>query len=229
MTTDLSMPKTDQAIAILKAGVNAIPVAGGIVGSLMSDFIPTELGKRRDSLLLKLEEDFTKLSDSISEEYLKKPEFISLFIQSFKSAMATHQQEKINAYRAIILNSSIRQNPDTDELEIMLKITDSLTDLHIKLLKLFENPQSYIDNNPEVTARLRGLILGSISQLVSACLPGYDQELLKVVGGELQTKNLANIPFGTMMTSNGVVSPRLTEFGKKYLQFIQLPPEISRN
>lgn len=223
MSTDLSHSKSDIAISIAKAAVNAIPVVGGPLGSLMSDFIPTEIDKRRDSLLLELEEEFKRLEEKIDIETIKKPYFISLFLQSFRSAMATEKDEKLNCYKAIILNTAIMQDPNIDEMKIMLRITDNLTPLHIKLLKIFTNPPTYLENNPEIKAKFGNISMGGISALTSITLPDYSPDLIDIASKDLDSMSLTNGLSGrVIMTVNGILSPRLTDFGKKYMNYISL-------
>lgn len=224
MPTDLKPSKSDAVMSVIKAAVNAVPYVGGSLASLMDDFIPTELNKRKDNLLLQLEKDFKDLEDRINTEVLKESYFISIFLSSFKSAMATEKQEKIDCYRAIILNAAIAQQPNTDEIQMMLRITDSLTPLHIKLIKLFNDPQRYLVENPDIQAKLTNVSMGGINTLTLACFPEYNQELIKVALKDLTIMGIGNgLEGGITMTRNGILSPRLTEFGKKYLTFITMP------
>lgn len=223
MGTDLSSSKADKAFNIVKAVAGLEPITG-FFATLVNDFIPSEVSKRRDALLLRLEEDFKNLSDRINNEMISKPYFISIFMQSFRSAMATEKQEKIDSYRAIILNTLIAQNPDTDSLEMMIKITDSLTPLHIKLLKVFNNPQIYLDNNPDAKTRFGNIYMGGLSHLVRACFPSYPQDLISVALKDLESIGLGNgLNGGATMTVQGILQSRLTDFGRRYLTFITPP------
>jgi hypothetical protein len=222
MATDLSSSKADKAFSVLKAASGLVPVAG-VLATLVDEFIPSELNKRRDALLLKLEADFTALEGRINNEVLTKPYFISIFLQSFRSAMATEQEEKVDSYRAIILNSLVSQNPNIDEIQMMIKITDSLTPLHIKLLKVFRNPREYLEIDQEAKARFGSVYMGGISHLTGACFPQYSPELIKVALKDLTNMGLGNgMESGVTMSEDGILAERLTEFGKRYLNFITI-------
>jgi len=223
MPTNLSPTKSDIAIGLVKAAVNAIPAVGGPLGSLMGDFIPTELDKRRDSLLLELEREFKRLENKINTETLKKPYFISLFLQSFRSAMAAEEKEKLDCYKAIIINSALIQEPNIDEMKIMLRITDNLTPLHIKLLKIFIDPPEYLEENPDIKTRFGNISMGGVSTLTSAALPNYSSDLTNIASKDLESMGLANGLSGKVtMTVHGILSSRITDFGKKYISFISL-------
>jgi hypothetical protein len=220
MTTNLSSSKTDKIFSVIKATSELFPVTGALT-TLIDEFIPSELNRRRDSLLLKLEEDFKNMQDKINKDVVSKPYFISVFLQSFKSAMATEQQEKIDCYRAIILNTLIEQEPNIDEIQIMIRITDSLTPLHIKLIKLFRDPQEYLNQNPDVKVKIDHVRSGGIGTLTSAVFPEYEKKLIEVALKDLTNRGIGNgLEGGGTMSIHGILSPRLTDFGKKYLQFI---------
>lgn len=222
MPTDLKPTIADKAFSITKAVAGLLPVAG-MAATLVDEFIPSEVNKRRDALLLKLEKDFESLPETIKEA-LQKPFFISIFMQSFRSAMATEKEEKIDAYRAIILNVLIAQTPDEDEIEVMLKITDTLTPLHIKLIKIFVDPPRYLEDNPEAKARFGNPSMGGIGHLISACLPNYPQDLINVALRDINNSGIGNgMDSAATMTESGILACRITDFGKRYLKLITLP------
>lgn len=222
MPTNLKPTKADIAFSITKALAGLLP-ATGMVATLVDEFIPSEVNKRRDSLLLKLERDFEELPERV-KEVLEKPFFISIFMQSFRSAMATEKEEKIDAYRAIILNTAIEENPDEDEIEVMVKITDSLTPLHIKLIKIFEDPPRYLAENPEAKERFGSPSMGGIGQLIRACLPNYPQDLVNVAIRDINNSGIGNgMDNAATMTESGMLACRITDFGKRYIKLITLP------
>lgn len=222
MATDLKPTKTDIAFSITKSLAGLLP-ATGMVATLVDEFIPSEVSKRRDNLLLKLEKDFEELPEKVKEA-LQKPFFISIFMQSFRSAMATEKAEKIDAYRAIILNTAIGENPDEDEIEVMTRITDTFTPLHIKLIKIFEDPPKYLRENPEAKARFGTPYMGGVGQLINACLPNYPQDLINVAVRDLNNAGIGHgMDNSATMTESGMLACRISEFGKRYLKLITLP------
>ena len=218
--------KTDHALSGLKALLSTAPFTGGLA-SLMNDYIPDSIEKRARELLMQLNEDFKSLEERYNEEVLTKDYFITTFLTAFKQAVETHQEEKINAFRAIILNTLLISEPNEDEIAFFINITQRLTPIHIKLLRIFSNPQSSLDNNPEAKSKLQNISMGGLSSLTLALLPGYDDNLI-----ENAFKDLYNMGFHTTssyrttMTGHGITQKRTSEFGDRYLQFITLPIEI---
>ena len=225
--TNFKKTKQDHALAVLKAAVNAIPVAGGPVASLLSDYLPNEVENRKTKLLIQLDEDLKKLEGKFQEETLKKEEFITTFFKSFKKAMETHQKEVIDGYRAIILNSLIDSEPNQDEIAMFIGITERLSPLHIKLLKILDNPEGLVSQNPEVKARFDSLSMGGLSTLFSALLPGYSAEIVDAAFKDLYNLGLHNTPqLRVTMTKHGILQRRITELGDRYLRYITLPEEV---
>lgn len=220
--------KDNPAIELVRAADKGVPMVGGPLGSLMDNFIPKEIDRRRDMLLKALEYDFKTLEEHLNENVITKPYFASIFLQSFKSAIATENEEKINCFRAIVVNTSIASEPNVDQIKMMLKITEGLTPLHIKLIKLFSDPNTYLSQNHDASTRMAHVTMGGLNALTSACLPNYDKDLIKAVLKDLETSDIGRgLDSGVTMTRNGILSPRLTDFGKKYLSFITLPSELS--
>jgi len=222
MATDLKPTTPDKVFSVTKSLANLLPVTG-MLATLVDEFIPSEVNTRRDSLLLKLEKDFEELPERV-EEALKEPFFISIFMQAFRSSMATEKEEKVDVYRAIILNTLIEQTPDKDEVEIMLKTTDSLTPLHIKLIKLFENPPKYLEENLDAKERFGNVSMGGIGHLIRACFPNYSQDLINVALRDINNSGIGNgLDNAATMTESGILACRITEFGKRYIKLITLP------
>jgi len=225
----LKKTKSDHSMSALKAALSLLP-AGSAVASLIDDYIPTSLEKRHTALLIQLHKDIEALEGKFDKEVLTREYFITTFIEAFRNARATHDKEKIEAFRAIILNTLISQEPHEDEAAVMLSLTGRLSPLHIKLLKIFEEPSKALEHNPEAKARFENISMGSLQTLTSALLPRYQPDLVKTAVEDLINSGLLNISsFGGTMTKSGVVARRLSHFGQDYIEFITLPKEIENN
>ena len=98
---NLSKTKLDHTLSVLKAAANAIPYVGGPLGSLLSDYLPDSVEKRKTEFLTKLAEELDAVQDKLQSDFVSKDYFISTFMQSFRRAIENHQEEKVNAFRAI--------------------------------------------------------------------------------------------------------------------------------
>lgn len=211
---------------VVKAAINAVPYVGGFVGSLINDYIPTNLSSRRDEFIITFAEELEKVKDQVNEGILREQYFTTIVIETFRNAVATHEQVKIDAYRAILLNTLIAQEPDSDEILMMLHLTNSFTPLHLKLLKLFSNPGAYLANDKEVGERFAEVTGGSPQDLARACFPNYDHEILALTLSELDTARVCISVSGVMkMPRKDLLAPQISQFGRKYLSYISIPKE----
>ena len=44
----VAKPKTEHALALIKAGISTVPIVGGAIGSLIGDYVPTATQKSID-------------------------------------------------------------------------------------------------------------------------------------------------------------------------------------
>jgi len=64
----------DHVIAVIKAGLNAGPVVGGSLASLIGDYVPTSTERSIEKALKLLAEKLTVLEGRIDVEAVKAPE-----------------------------------------------------------------------------------------------------------------------------------------------------------
>lgn len=221
---DFSKTKTDHTLSALKAVANTIPYIGGPLGSLLSDYLPDSVEKRKTEFLTKLAQELDAVRDRLQSDFVSKEYFISTFMQSFRRALENHQKEKVEAFRAIIINTALDQNPKEDEIAIFISITDRLTSLHLKLLKILFNPQRAVDSNEAARSRFESISMGGVSTLFEMLLSEYPVDLVNIAFHDLYNMGLQNTERGGVtMSKHGIVAKRTTEFGDRYLNYISLP------
>lgn len=135
-----------------KAGLALIPVVGGAVAEVFAAVITPPIEKRRDewmkSIVDKLRELENKIEDFNIDELPQNELFISALIQASKVVISTHQKEKINSLRNIILNTACSNNTvdsnkvDDDKQLTFIRFIDDFTEQHIKILKFLNNPEN---------------------------------------------------------------------------------------
>lgn len=134
----------DAAHTIVKAGLSSIPYAGGPAAEFFSLIIVPPLSKRRDEWIESIAKELKVLEEKVEDfkvENLSQHEtFITTVMYASQVAIRTHQKEKLKALRNSILNAALSNYPDEDLIFIFLHFIDTLTPLHIRTLKFFENP-----------------------------------------------------------------------------------------
>lgn len=217
MTDKLKPPrktKGDNAHALAKAGLSSIPIVGGAASELFQAVIQPPLERRREewmeevgSRLKELEKNGFKL-----EELQSSPEFISAVLHASQLALRTHRKEKLDALRNAILNVATGQAPEEALQHIFMNMVDSLTELHIQVLRAFQSPKTP-----------NGMSMGGLSSVLEHGVPSlrgrralYDQIWKDLfIRGLVSTENLH-----VMMSGSGLVTKRTTELADMFLEFI---------
>lgn len=170
---DLPQPSGwDHAHLALKAGLSALPIAGGPAAELFAAILAPPLARRRDEWLQALANGLAALEEKVkgfkAETLSGREEFISAALQASQSAIRTHQRDKLDALRNAVLNIAIGRNPDEDEQAMFLGYIDALSTWHIRLLRFLENPGRVA---AERHVRTDSNIVGSISHVLEQIHP----------------------------------------------------------
>jgi len=219
MTEDkLQVPKKtkgDTAHATAKAGLSAIPIIGGPAAELFQNVIQPPLEIRRiewmqqvGEKLRALEENGLKIKDLKENE-----EFISAVMYASQIALRTHKNEKLQALRNAIINVAKGKAPEEVLQHIFLNLIDSFTELHIRILKLFQNPK--LPPN---------LSMGGFSDVLEYNIPELcgRRDLYDQVWRDLYTCGLVSTDnLHVTMTSHGLGQKRTTGMGDAFLKFIE--------
>lgn len=138
----------DYSVAAAKAISVLISFLIPPLGSAVSlfDAITAPIRGRRanewcENLRLSLNALSATVAELTPEKLAASEEFTSAFAQAAQAAIRTHDQEKLEALRNAILNVALNQNPDTDKQAIFLSLIDSLTPVHLRMLKFLDGPK----------------------------------------------------------------------------------------
>jgi hypothetical protein len=141
----LKVPKRtggDAAHAVVKAGLSAVPVVGGTAVELFQYVVQPPLEKRREKWMTDVDEKLHELeSNGLKLEDLQNnQEFVSAVMHASQVALRTHHDAKLEALRNAILNVATGQGPNETLQHLFLEFVDSFTELHLRILKLFQAP-----------------------------------------------------------------------------------------
>jgi len=98
----------DHALAVIKAAVSGLPLVGGPIASLISDYIPFSTQRSIDQAFQMLGERLEQLGDRIDVDAADKDEFVELFKTCYLTIVRTHHQEKLRAATNIVANVLLR-------------------------------------------------------------------------------------------------------------------------
>ncbi|MCK4639886.1 MAG: hypothetical protein KAU06_00985 [Candidatus Marinimicrobia bacterium] len=123
--------KSEHALAIIKAGISAVPVVGGPIASLIGDYVPTATQQSIEGMIAYLVEYLERLRDRIDTVVISKDEFTDHFKSAYLCVVRTTRGEKIRAASAVIANALLKPgDPDKfsySELDHLARAVDELS------------------------------------------------------------------------------------------------------
>ncbi|MGD0886271.1 MAG: hypothetical protein ABSA46_15615 [Thermodesulfovibrionales bacterium] len=211
------MPKRtmgDAAHALAKAGLSAIPVVGGPAVELFQYVVQPPIEKRRQAWMVQVGEKLQELeAQGLRLEDLQENEqFVTAVMHASQLALRTHQSSKLAALRNAIVNVAKGQAPDEALQHLFLDYVDSLTELHLRILKVFHAP------SPPP-----GMSIGGLSNVIEHNIPELRgrRELYDQLWKDIYSRGLVNTDgLHVTMSGNGLIQKRTTDLGDTFLRFI---------
>ena len=121
----------DHALAIIKAGLNLVPVIGGPIASLIGDYVPTSTQAAIDRSTELLAQKLDALKDRIDIDAVNKDDFSELFKSCYLVIVRTNREEKLRASAAILANLLLRPGDPAkssyEELDHLVRCIDALS------------------------------------------------------------------------------------------------------
>ncbi len=215
---------TEAILNIFKATLATAPFCGGIA-SLISDYIPSARFQRLEEFAQQIADDLMELADRVNESYIQTDDFAFLFEKSFRGVAENPQPEKFNAFRGILINSAVRDDYSEEEKEYFLNLVNSLSALHVRILRFLAYPKEYLRD----AAIPEDQITGCFSDFFPIVVPGVHLDIIELAFGDLFKYGLTilnNIVFRSKedtslraIDGGGSVS----ELGKRFIQFCISP------
>jgi hypothetical protein len=162
----------DIARRIAKAGLSAVPVAGGPLVELFDALVVPPIEKRREVWRKEVTAALRRLETErgLSLEDLPNNEaFVSLLIQATVVAIRNHHNDKRESLRNCVTNAASVSDVDSDLQLSFVRFIDELSPSHIKLLKVISEHEKRIlplQTYEEIYALLTPQLSGDVSQAV---------------------------------------------------------------
>ena len=210
---------------VVSIALNAVPVAGGVLSGIASGIIQKRQNRRLNDFLIVLAQNLNELEARLNAEFMESESFQDLAEDIFSKAAETRQQEKLDAFRAIFLNTVSAYQPSYDEAAEIADLVNGWQSRHEVMLKILADPIAADERAGNVVGRGGG-ITTSISAIMRKLLPDWDEDQIDRTWQELYSAQLHRTPgTKTMMTDQGIhqLENRLEEFGKKVASYIHNP------
>jgi hypothetical protein len=192
----------------------------------MTDYIPTSKQARLEIFAERVASDLNDLQDQIDESLIQTDEFAYVFEKCFRGAAENYQTEKLDSFRGILINFALGAAPPESEKDYFLNLVNTLSVLHIKILKFVARPDEYLEQNtiPKES------ITGGFSKFFPIAIPDVNIEVIKSAFGELYQYGFINTDKSvfTLMTSGQGLDllghgDRVTDFGHQFINFCSSP------
>lgn len=220
----VNTPRTEDALhAAGSVTFGSIPV----FGALFNFIFESPAMKRRDDWIESLEKRIADLEEKSSlniEDLQTNEQFISAVFYASSTAIKTHSDLKRSILLNAITNIAIGIDLDKNKQDIFLNLIDEFTELHILVLDFFYNPENILKKLEERNHTTIGN-----SSFASVFNNYYniaddDESLINIIVNSLSSYGLINLSSSqltTTMSRYGLISPRVTDLGKEFIEFIK--------
>lgn len=218
----------DGALAVTRAGLGTIPVAGAAFNELFSAIVTPPFEKRRNKWMQEVGEALRQLEEKMGvvlESLSENDQFIDVSVEATQIAIKTSSQEKREALKSAILNSALPNPPEESLQKLFLSFIDTLTVWHLKLLELFNDPPNFIEKH---NLKVGNISAGGMSNLVENAFPELigRRDFYDLIWKDLYSRTLVTTDgLHVTMTYNGITAKRTTNIGILFLDFIKNPIE----
>jgi hypothetical protein len=176
--TKIGLTSTAALLAAALSGPAAPLAAGGaaLAVELFSATFGPPLEKRRDqwieSLYEKLKELETKIDGFTIDNLAENEVFITTLINATQIAIRSHQKEKHDSLRNIVLNAALPNSLDEELQLLFLSFLDSFSATHVRLLNFLDKPQAVVG----LIDRINPGNNDYVTSCINKAFPGFSEE-----------------------------------------------------
>jgi len=224
------MDAKEIVVALGKGLAGTVPYGGGLIAELLGVRLPDFQMKRLRRFVAELADDLEQLKARIDVEYVRREEFVHILQKTFRGVAENYQNEKLDALRAVLVNSCIIHQADEELKEYLVTIALELGTLHLRVIKILGAPRDFYVKKGLKDYRDEMALGGSIIESLRACLPEVPGDYIRSVWNDLYTRNLVNTEarvLGAMLSGKGsrTLEGRLSDLGKQLYAYISSPEQ----
>ncbi|MFC1975477.1 hypothetical protein ACFLXQ_03650 [Chloroflexota bacterium] len=230
----------EHLIANIKVLTNLIPCVGGSLATWIDEYYPNRQLERIVRFIEDLTQRTQRLERQIKAERAQNDEFGHLYVETLQAVWRDYQQEKIEAYRAILLNGLVMDNFLFDEGEFFLSLVRELSIYHIQMIRVLSNPNNSLPPDWQflTTDPTEVSVQDTLYRVFTDAPDGFIDSIWVGLGSrgmvyeasyEQRTKySHQSLPGTKIDVTENVLEKlpqALTPFGRRFVQFITEPPD----
>ncbi len=225
-------PKKSTKRELVEAAVEGAAGMVPIAGSPMAVAFAVAMGWTYNKRMTLWLDDLAKAVDDLQqqldaplsfEELAEDPAFIDAVVHATRAAQATHQQEKLDALRNAVLNSTLVGAPDVDEQARFFRLIDQFTPAQLRMLAYLNDPAGWYQRH---NIEQQQYMAGSRLHALQTALPEFDsQDWALLVAKDLADNSLLIANLTGVVSGGAVYDALTTPLAKRLLTFIDDPRE----
>lgn len=221
---DLKLSSGDYAHTTVKSLLSLTPVLGGTAAEFLSLVVSPPLEKRRDEWLTEIHDRLVSLEENIEGLNIvnlsENENFISILLYATQSAMRTHQKEKLDALKNVVVNSILVPDIDENMQMIFINIIDRYTPWHLIILDVLHDPDKFGRKNgikyPYWNFGAKSTVLEYALHELTGKEEFYDQIVRDLYNNGL----IKSTSLHVTVSGNELFQSNTTKMGKDFLKFI---------
>ncbi len=212
---------------VIIAAISGLPVVGGPLSNLLSEYLPDWKQERILNFLKDLSKKLKKVESKIDEDYIESEEFAYLFEETFLSVTKNYQKEKLLAFKSILINACTKSEIDNSKKEYFLSIVQKLDTIHLIILSLFYDTEGFQKRHkvkiPDKHSAFPSNHITIIMSMLS-CFK-YGEDMVRAAISELDNYQFFNDLVSILNTGmndarGSQLGSQLTNFGKEFCEFV---------
>ena len=207
-------PGVDQALSAGIVALQAVPVVGGIVAALISEYVPRRKQRRLVEFVEDLGRAFEAEQDRIDAEFVRSSEFDRMWEDALDRVQSVRNEDKLGYWAALLAGVATHDRPPERDRERMIETLDGLRTPHLRLLHVIATT-----NEPPP-----GLLSGGVNETLSWKMPDVPGEEARRDWGDLARFDVVGAYPSGMMTAQGAgnLAGRLTPYGREFVRMLRL-------
>jgi hypothetical protein len=221
----ISSTRGEAAGRVVAIALNGVPYVGSVLSDIAGAIISKRQNRRLNEFLVALATQLKQLEDRVDSEFMQTDEFQDLAEDIFSKAAENRQQEKLDAFRSIFLNTVLSDRPSYEAAAEVADLIDRWQSRHVILLRILADPAA-ADREMGGAVGAGGGIGTSINQIIRKLLPNWTDDKIERTWSDLyDAKTHSTLGTKAMMSDSGIhqLENRLTDFGKKVARYISEP------
>jgi hypothetical protein len=215
----------ERAGEVASIALSAVPYVGGPLAEIASSVVQGRQNRRLNAFLTSLATDLQNLRKRIEATLGESEPFQNFAERIFTAAGQTVQQEKLDALRAVFLNTVLSTPPRYDRGLEMVDLIMRLQPRHLILIRILADPRE-ADRVMRNVVGEGGNIGTSINQILRKLLPEWDEDDIARTWEALRREELVTgAHIKAMITDRGYhqLEGRLTQFGTRLVNYLINP------